>query len=64
MSREMDKLVHDIERYIAIAGSLATENERLRLRLKKLKAKIANDVKSVIAVDGLAGMSELGDDGR
>jgi hypothetical protein len=27
---EIERLQHDIDRYIAIAGELATENERLR----------------------------------
>lgn len=35
--REIERLRHDIERHIAIASELATENERLRTTIERLR---------------------------
>ncbi len=35
--RDNERLRHDIERHIAIASELATENERLRTTLERLR---------------------------
>ena len=38
MREEIERLRHDIERHIAIASGLATENERLRAELAECRA--------------------------
>ena len=44
MREEIERLRHDIERHIAIASGLATENERLRAELSDAYAEVHKQV--------------------